>query len=592
MAVLERISALRKKMQENQIDAFVVFSADPHMSEYLPEQWKERIWISGFTGSAGFVVFTQDKAALWTDGRYFTQAESELEGSGIELMKDGVENTPHYVDWIKNQIPENGKIALNSLATSSAQWAEIKNKIKGSNLVLTHNPLIDLIWEDRPKPSENEVFMQPIQWAGVSVKEKLENIRNEFERQNISGHLISSLDDVAWTLNLRGSDVEANPVFLGYIYLDKNQTFLFVNPKKLNQEAENQLKECGIQVVDYQDFLNFISEKISGERILVSPLVNQLSYETLSKNNEVITGAVIGNLMKAKKNEVELNGFRKVMQRDGVAMVKFIYWLKHNVGKISLDEYEIGQKLREFRAQGENFVGESFGSIVGYKGNGAIIHYSAPEKNSKKVEASGTILIDSGGQYFEGTTDITRVLALGEDVSIDFKRNYTLVLKGMINLSRVKFPKGTRGVQLDALARFPLWLEGKDYLHGTGHGVGSFMNVHEGPQNIRKDMNPTILEPGMVVSNEPGYYVVDGYGIRIENLISVKEVASDKKDESFLGFETLTICPISTELIIKDLMTEDEIQWLNDYHQFCKEKLENSLEGEVKTWFMEQVKPI
>lgn len=589
MTSKEKVAALREEMQKNNVDAFIVYSADPHMSEYLPEEWQERAWLSGFLGSAGFVVVTKDKAGLWTDGRYFTQAAIELEGSGIDLFKDGIEGTPNYIDWIISEIPAGGKVAVNALAASNANWELLSQKLNSKNITLVDLPLLKQVWKERGTPSKNPIFVHPVERAGKSVNDKIAAIRQKMEDQEATVHIISSLDDVAWTLNLRGSDVESNPVFLGYIIITKNDAILFTDLEKLEVEARKQLDDSFVKMMPYEEFFNHL-KTFRNEKVLVSPNSNQLIFETLKADNQFIKAAVPGNLMKAQKNEAELEGFRKVMVRDGVAMVKFLYWLTHNAGKEAMNEYSIGEKLRGFRAEGENFVGESFGSIVGYKDNGAIMHYSAKSEGSKEVTNDASILVDSGGQYLEGTTDITRTLALGA-VSEEFKRNSTLVLQGMIRLSMVKFPRGTKGVQLDAIARLPLWMEGKDYNHGTGHGVGSFMNVHEGPQNIRKDMNPQELLPGMVCSNEPGFYVEGEYGIRHENLIAVKE--SEKTPfGTFYEFETLTFCPFFKDTIVKEILSEKEIEWLNAYHKTCEEKIGPYLEGEVKDWFLQLVSPL
>lgn len=589
MTSKEKVAALREEMQKNNVDAFIVYSADPHMSEYLPEEWQERAWLSGFLGSAGFVVITKDKAGLWTDGRYFTQAPIELAGSGIDLFKDGMEGTPNYIDWIISEIPANGKVAVNALATSHSNWELLYQKLNAKNLTLVDSPLLKTVWKERGTPSKNPIFVHPLDRAGKSVTDKISAIRQKMEEQEVTVHVISSLDDVAWTLNLRGSDVESNPVFLGYILITKNDAILFTDLEKMEVEARKQMDESFVKMMPYEEFNNHL-RTIKNEKVLVSPNSNQSIFEALKIDNEFVKAAVPGNIMKAQKNETELEGFRKVMVRDGVAMVKFLYWLTHNAGKETMNEYSIGKKLREFRAAGENFVGESFGSIVGYKDNGAMMHYSAKTEGSKEVTNDASILVDSGGQYLEGTTDITRTLALGA-VSEEFKTNSTLVLQGMIRLSMVKFPKGTRGVQLDAIARLPLWMNGKDYNHGTGHGVGSFMNVHEGPQNIRKDMNPQELLVGMVVSNEPGYYVEGEYGIRHENLIAVKE-SETTGSGTFYEFETLTFCPFFKDTIVKEILSEEEITWLNAYHKTCEEKLAPHLEGEVKDWFLSLVSPI
>ncbi|WP_267405288.1 MULTISPECIES: aminopeptidase P family protein [unclassified Chryseobacterium] len=589
MTSKEKVAALREEMQKNNVDAFIVYSADPHMSEYLPQEWQERAWLSGFLGSAGFVVVTKDKAGLWTDGRYFTQAPIELAGSGIDLFKDGMEGTPNYIDWIISEIPANGKVAVNALATAHANWELLTQKLNAKNITLVDNPLLKQIWTDRGTPSKNPIFVHPVERAGKSVIDKIAAIRQKMEEQEATVHVIASLDDVAWTLNLRGSDVESNPVFLGYLIITKNDAILFTDLEKMEVEARKQMDESFVKMMPYEEFYNHLKE-YKNQTVLVSPNSNQSIYEALKSDNQFIKAAVPGNLMKAQKNETELEGFRKVMVRDGVAMVKFLYWLTHNAGKEAMNEYSIGEKLRDFRAEGENFVGESFGSIVGYKDNGAIMHYSAKSEGSKEVTNDASILVDSGGQYLEGTTDITRTLALGA-VSDDFKRNSTLVLQGLIRLSMVKFPKGTRGVQLDAIARLPLWMEGKDYNHGTGHGVGSFMNVHEGPQNIRKDMNPQELWLGMVCSNEPGYYLEGDYGIRHENLIAVKE-SETTIHGTFYEFETLTFCPFFKDTIVKEILSEEEISWLNAYHKTCEEKIAPFLEGDVKDWFLGLVSPL
>ena len=590
MTSSEKIVALRQKMSENNIDAFIIYSADPHMSEYLPAEWQERTWLSGFSGSAGFVVITKNKGGLWTDGRYFVQAPQELEGSGIDLFKEGMEGTPHYIDWINSEIPENGLVAVNAIATSHANWELLSEKLAAKGNKLVDLPLLKEIWTNRnANTKKNPIFVQPVERAGKSVTDKLISIRNKMEELDASVHVISSLDDVAWTLNLRGSDVQSNPVFLGYIIVTKNEAKLFVDLEKLDVDARKQMDDSWVKMLPYEEFYHEL-KNIKNEKILVSPNSNQSIFEALKDNNTFIKAPVPGNLMKAIKNKTELEGFRTVMQRDGVAMVKFLYWLTHQAGKEAMTEFSIGEKLRGFRAEGKNFVGESFGSIVGYKENGAIMHYSAKSEGSKEVTNQDTILVDSGGQYLEGTTDITRTLALGKP-SAEFVENCTLALKGMIQLSMVKFPKGTRGVQLDAFARLALWQENKDFNHGTGHGVGSFMNVHEGPQNIRKDLNPQELIPGMVISNEPGFYYENHYGIRHENLIAVREVATTNFG-TFYDFETLTICPFDRNVIDEKLLTAPEKTWLNNYHDWCKEKLENDLEGEVKTWFLEQVKPL
>lgn len=589
MTAKEKVASLRTEMKKNNIDAFIVYSADPHMGEYLPAEWQERTWLSGFTGSAGFVVITSDKAGLWTDGRYFTQGPKELKGSGIDLFKDGVEGTPQYIDWIISETSEDATVAVNGLATSHANWVALDKKLTNKKRNLKDLPLLNSVWNERPAPSTNPIFVQPMERAGQPVTEKIAAIREKMKQEGASTHVISSLDDVAWTLNLRGSDVKCNPVFLGYVLLTMDECFLFVDTHKLDEEAQGLMKKVGVELKSYENFFNHLAT-LKKETILIAPNSNQSVFEAVKKENTILEKPVPGHLMKAIKNETEQKGFEKVMVRDGVAMVKFLHWLTHTVGKEELDEYNIGKKLHGFRAEGKNFIGPSFDSIVGYKGNGAIIHYSAKAEGSSKVTNESSILVDSGGQYLEGTTDITRTFPLGE-VSEEFKKDATTVLQGLIQLSLAKFPKGTAGVQLDALARMPLWKEGKDFNHGTGHGVGSFLNVHEGPQSIRKDLNPVELQAGMVLSNEPGYYVEGKYGIRHENLILIN---TWKKTEwnTFYEFETLTLCPFFKSIIEKAMLSQEEIDWVNTYHQMVGDKLTPHLEGEVKEWFKGLVSPL
>ncbi len=589
MTVQEKIASLRTEMNKNNVDVFIVYSADPHMSEYLPGEWQERTWISGFTGSAGFVVITTEKAGLWTDGRYFTQAPKELKGSGIDLFKDGIEGTPNYIDWIISETSEGATIAVNGIATSHANWVALEDRLSKNERNIKDMPLLSAIWTKRPAPSKNPVFVHPIEKAGQSVTDKIAAIRKKMELEKATAHIISSLDDVAWTLNLRGSDVDCNPVFLGYIVLTKEECFLFVDLFKLDDETQNLMKKLGVFLKPYHNFFDHLS-MLKSQTIMIAPNSNQSIFEVLKKNNSIIEKIVPGNLMKAVKNETEQEGFRTVMVRDGVAMVKFLHWLTHSVGKEELDEYSIGEKLLDFRSEGENFIGNSFGSIVGFKDNGAIMHYSAKSDGSSKVINDGSILVDSGGQYLEGTTDITRTFPLGE-VSEEFKRDATLVLQGLIHLSVAKFPKGTKGVHLDALARMPLWKEGKDYNHGTGHGVGSFLNVHEGPQSIRKELNPVELDAGMVLSNEPGYYLEGKYGIRHENLILIK-TWKETEWNTFYEFETLTLCPFFKSIMVKEMLSQEEIEWINAYHNLVNEKLGPLLEGEVKEWFKYLVSPL
>lgn len=581
MNTAEKLKNLREVMQKKGIDAFIVFSADPHASEYLPTFWQERAWISGFTGSAGFAVITAKKAGVWTDSRYFVQAASELENSGFTLFKEGVEGTPDYISWLLQELENESVVAVNGLCTSHNSWRLLENKLQAKNIRLEDNSLLNEIWINRPEDRLNPIFIHSEKYAGKSSIEKIADIRKEMKLLNSDFHIVTTLDDVAWITNLRGSDVAYNPVFLSYLVLTNNETILFTNLQKCNEEVKKYVSDSGILLLPYDNFFTYLSE-IQQKRILISGNANQLIFKTLAEKNIFIEAEPPSQLQKARKNNTELEGFRIAMRKDGVAMVNFLYWLENNVGKQEIDEYSLGRILEKFRSEQPNFVGNSFGEIIGYQGNGAIVHYSADEKTAKKITNYGSVLIDSGGQYREGTTDITRVVPLGE-ISSEFKKDYTLVLKGMINLSLAEFSKGTRGVQLDALARLPLWLEGRDYGHGTGHGVGSFLNVHEGPQNIRKDLRDIPLEIGMVCSNEPGLYRENKYGIRIENLIAVKKVRTTEFGD-FYGFETLTLCPINTKCIEVSLLTDREKAWLNAYHQQVKNELFALLEIPQQQW--------
>lgn len=589
MTIKEKLAALRAEMEKNHIDAFIIYSADPHMSEYLPEAWQERRWISGFTGSYGYVVITQDKAGLWTDGRYFTQAEEQLKDTGIIMFKDRVVDAVNYIDWIISVTPQNARVAVNAVATSHHNWADLKTKLEENKRQLVDMALLNGVWKDRQSEGMNPVFVQPMERAGQSVESKLEDIRNKMREKGVAVHIISSLDDVAWTLNLRGSDVDCNPVFLGYLLIAQDYAQLFVKTKKLDVNASYLMQDSNVQTVEYNKFFDTL-HSLKNQKIWLSPNTNEAVFKAVENDNEIYVAPVPGNLMKAVKNKTEIEGFRSAMVKDGAAMVNFLYWLTHRVGKEKLTEYEIGQKLLGFRQEQENFVGISFETIVGYEGNGAIIHYGPDPNHSAEVHAKSSILIDSGGQYLEGTTDITRTLPLGK-ISDEFRKDYTAVLKAHIQLAMARFPKGTRGDQLDVLARLPLWKEGKDFNHGTGHGVGSFLNVHEGPQSIRKEYNPVSLQPGMVLSNEPGYYIVGKYGIRHENLMLVKEYDQTEWND-FYEFETLTWCPFFTKPLIKEMLSQGEIDWLNNYHKTCERKLSHLLKGKVKEWFLEMVKPI
>lgn len=584
-----KLKALRELMQQHNVAAFVIYSADPHMSEYLPEEWKEREWLSHFTGSAGLVVITADKAGLWTDSRYFVQAAEELKDSGITLFKQGIEGVPSYVKWLKEELSQDSIVAINGLCCAHDDWQQLENELSPKRIKVKDLPLLATLWDTRIAAEMQPIFIHELQYAGQSVCEKLQNIRKKMTTNNASLHLISSLDDIAWILNLRGKDVAYNPIFLSYLLISPQEAILFVNTEKCSPEVKEHLQIAHVSIREYEDFFEYL-EKIQNEHIWIAAHSNQTIFESLQQKNTFYLSPPPSQLLKAVKNTAEIQGMQKAMQKDGVALVKFLYWLEKTVGNESLNEYEVGKRLLAFRAEQENFQGASFGTIAGYNENGAIVHYSAKENTAKQLEKRGVLLLDSGGQYLEGTTDITRTIPLSK-CSEDFKKDYTLVLKGMIALSLAKFPKGTRGCNLDAIARQHLWKHARNYGHGTGHGVGCFLNVHEGPQSIRQELKEQALLPGMISSNEPGLYREGKYGIRHENLIlCIESESSDFGD--FYAHETLTLCPFFTEPIVKELLSREEINWLNNYNKTVYDSLSPLLDATHRNWLEQTCKAI
>ncbi len=584
-----KLEALRELMQAQGVAAFIVYSADPHMSEYLPTEWKEREWISNFTGSAGLVAITQDKAGLWTDSRYFVQAAAELKETGILLFKQGIEGVPSYVDWLKMELKGESVVAINGLCCAHDDWKRLEKEFGAKNIRLTDLSLLEELWKNRFVSQVTPIFIHKMQYAGQSTRDKLAVIRKKMAEKNTSLHLVSSLDDIAWLLNLRGGDVAFNPVFLSYLIVSENNARLFVDTRKCNAEVKNHLIETGVTLEEYDDFLGCL-EKLQHENIWISAHSNQTIIKILQDKNTFYFAEPPSQLLKSVKNPTEIAGMRSAMVKDGVALVRFLYWLQQNVGRIPIDECEVGQKLLAFRAEQKDFQGASFETIAGYNENGAIVHYSAKQGKAKQLRAEGVLLLDSGGQYLEGTTDITRTIPLGE-MSETFQKDYTLVLKGMIALSLAKFPKGTRGCNLDAIARQPLWQNARNYGHGTGHGVGCFLNVHEGPQSIRQELKEQILLPGMITSNEPGLYREGEYGIRHENLILCLENTTSDFG-TFYEHETLTLCPFFAEPILKELLSKEEIDWFNNYQKKVLDILSPYLDSEHKEWLREVCKAI
>lgn len=575
-------------MASKSIDAYIIPSSDPHLSEYLPDHWQARAWLSGFTGSAGTLVVTQNKSALWTDSRYFLQAEQELKGSGIDLCKVGLPETPSIERWITATLKPGSIVAFDGrLLSHSAAANTIIELEKNGLLVKADVDLITEIWENRPMLPLGKAFEHELRFAGQSVSEKVEMVRTTLTDQNATACLFAALDEVAWTFNIRGNDVTYNPVVLSYGYISLDEAMLFIDPKKVDDELVIRLEEQGVLIMDYAQINDFVKKIGKGTRIIIDN--NRLNYNLVNLIPSKVTrinGLSIATVLKAQKNAVEMENIRTAMVYDGVAMVQFLYWLEKSIGKEKITEITVANKLLEFRSQQPGFVSESFGTIAGYKDHGAIVHYSATPQSAYEINPQGFLLVDSGGQYHQGTTDITRTIHLSNP-TIEESTDYTLVLKGMIQLSMAKFPRGTRGTQLDVLARIAMWRNGVNYGHGTGHGVGAFLNVHEGPQSIRPNENPVTLEPGMIQSNEPGIYRAGKYGIRIENLIACI-LDTENEFGTFLRFETLTLCPIDTKPIRVNLLTTEEREWLNSYHKLVYDKLSPKLPDELKKWLKEK----
>lgn len=590
-AIKQRITALRNFMNKHHLAAFIIPTTDPHLSEYTAPRWKSREWISGFTGSAGTLVITLDKAALWTDSRYFIQAEKQLEDTEIILFKEGLPNTPPILEWLGSILKANESVGIDGQLFPISEVETIKRTLDSYkiNLNTTFDPL-ESLWENRPAIPQNPAFIHEIKYAGKSIMDKIAQIRKGMEADHIEGLLVSSLDDIAWTLNLRGDDVKYNPVVISYLLITLNDVIYFISPEKVTNKVKEYLNSPGIKIERYEGLPAYLST-IQLKNLHLNPVnTNYALYSSIPQKCQIIRGNSPIPLFKAIKNTQEIEGIHRAMIRDGVALVRFWHWLEKAVPSGKETEISVDLKLHEFRAQQDLYMGKSFDTIAGYKEHAAIVHYSATPESDATLSPKGFLLLDSGAQYLDATTDITRTIALGE-LNEEEKRDYTLVLKGHIQLALCKFPHGTRGTQVDILARLALWKAGMNFLHGTGHGVGVFLNVHEGPQSIRMNENPTILLPGMLTSNEPGVYKEGKHGIRIENLILVCE---DRQTEfgEFYQFETVTLCPIDKVGILRSMLTQEEIDWLNNYHRTVFERLSPYLDGDEKKWLQTKTEAI
>lgn len=598
----QRLEKLREVMQREHLAAFIFPSTDAHQSEYVADHWQGRAWISGFDGSAGTAVVTMHSAALWTDSRYFLAAEEQLAGTEYQLMKLKVAGTPTIAEWLSHELLEtdgmrnNGnddslEVGLdgmvNSYHTTVALMSELR-KLGGITVRTNFDPL-DAIWKNRPSVPQNPVEIQPLQYAGESLESKVARIRKALRELHADGMLVSALDDIAWTLNLRGTDVHCNPVFVSYLLLSTDRISLFVDEEKVSDEVRAYLKANGVSLYNYNKVEEGLKSYAEYNILLDGDETSYYLWKVV-RCHEIISASSPIPAMKAIKNETEIEGYRRAMLRDGVAMVKFLKWLKPAVEAGGQTEISIDKKLTSLRASQELFRDISFDTIAGYAEHGAIVHYEATPETDALLKPEGFILIDSGAQYQDGTTDITRTIALGP-VTEEMKHVYTLVLKGHIQLELAKFPDGAAGTQLDALSRECMWREGYNFLHGTGHGVGAYLNVHEGPHQIRMEWKPTPLRSGMTVTDEPGLYLAGKFGVRTENTLLIRDFMTTEFGK-FLQMESLTLCPIDVSPIDVEMMLPEELEWLNGYHQLVFEKLSPYLDVEEKKWLGNATKPI
>lgn len=583
------LPALRAALQAASLQACIIPSTDPYISEYTPDHWKTRQWLSGFTGSAGTLVVTLHKAGLWTDSRYFLQAEEQLQGSAITLYKEGLPDTPSPEQWLAAELQAGDAIGLEGAVCSAADVLQKIDFFHPYDLRIDpHFAPYNALWPNRPAQPTAPAFVLPDPFTGESVRSKIDRLLKALEQQRCTATMLASLDAIAWLLNLRGNDVPYNPVFLSYLFVSQKETVLFISPEKITAEVNAHLQAAGIACAGYETLPDFLQKSKAQPILIASSKINYDLYCTLSQHSPLtLTDLHPVDEMKAIKNETEIAGIRRAMQRDGVALVRFLRWIEIQMEENQpVTELDVSDRLRAFRSQEDLFFEESFETIAAYGPHGAIVHYAPTEASAAALRPEGLLLLDSGAQYLDGTTDITRTIALGP-VTAAMRHDFTRLLKGNIQLSTAVFPRGTVGMQLDILARQPLWEEHENYLHGTGHGVGHFLNVHEGPQSIRMNYNPTPLAPGMITSNEPGLYRAGQYGIRIENLLLTVPAATSDWGE-FYQFETLTLCPIDARLIDYSLLTPKELLWLNNYHLMVYNTLVPFLSPDEAAWLKEK----
>lgn len=598
MTVIEKLAALRTLMKEHGLNAYIVPGTDPHASEYMAPHWMEMSWITGFLGETGTAVITQEKALLWTDSRYYLQAEAELAGSTVELMRESDVDCPTIPEWLCGH--EQGTVGVNPEMYSVNGYRALREELENGGLGLMSIDLIRPLWtEGRPAIPTSLLYEYGEEYAGESVASKWARVREVLKQKHCEAIVISALDEIAWLLNIRGKDVDYTPCLISYVVLEMDRCTLFVAPEKVDAAAKAYLDRIGVTVCGYEEVFAYLNSLNVNGIMFDGSKVNERLYEAISaktgKRVNVTPSPVLK--MQSVKNATEIAGERIAMREDAVALTHFFHWLETEALQTPQTEITLADKLHEFRAMGKHFTDESFCTIAGWKGNGAIVHYHAERENCAAIEGNGVLLLDSGGQYLDGTTDITRTVWVGDAGQIpeNVKHDYTLVLKGHIALANARFPKGTRGNQLDVLAHQYMWAEGITYGHGTGHGVGHFMGCHEGPQNIRTDNNPNPLQVGNICSDEPGIYRANEYGIRIENLITVREsehVSARTTGETYYEFETLTLCYYDTRLIDRSMLTDKEIAWLNNYHKWVYSEVAPRLNEAEAAWLQEKCKAL
>lgn len=588
---VKNLESLRNAMKKVHVDAMIIPGTDAHQSEYVGEHWKMRNWVTGFTGSNGTAVVTLTDAGLWTDSRYFLQAEAQLQDSGVILYKEDIKGEPTINGWLAGILEEDSVIAIDGTLFSLSKAAELEAfcGVHGFRLATDFKPF-DTIWEDRPPRPQDKAFVHDESFAGESVESKINRVLEAIERLGAESQFISALDEIAWLFNIRCSDIAYNPVLMSYAYISEAKKVLFVDAEKLDADVKKHLKSNDIDIKPYEDALKFVSKLPALETILIDPNVVSDTFAHAMECEKIYAKSPIV-LLKAIKNEVQLEGTRAAMERDGIALIKMFMWLEKAVPAGSVTELDVAGVATKYRSEHPCYRGDSFETICGYREHGAIVHYSATKDSASTLYNEGLLLLDSGAQYLDGTTDITRTISLGSPTTQEI-HDYTLVLKGHIAIATQIFPVGTRGSQLDALARQFLWKEGLSYLHGTGHGVGHFLGVHEAPQNIRLNENPAMLVPGMITSDEPGLYRAGKHGIRIENLVLTVPAFHTEEFGDFLKFETLTLCPYDSTLIDTTMLNDEELAWVNSYHEMVSARLSPYLNEEQVAWLNNKTKQL